>query len=295
MNTILLILCSRFCPNYALKGILPALDLQGLKFLTLVILFLVFMDTGMTVNAQPSLEYTYPVSTSICHLEQSGDKYFTMDVTNMQCRIYNMDHSLYRTINLSVPADYYLYNIQHVSEHMFNQDDLIEFVYIYSKYNPTETSYYYSYETRVINENGLEVLKIPGAGYTEILETQDGSRKFLVYVYDFYQVPATTQTMVYSLADEPMKSGPIQQQHRLGNPWPNPSRGAINIPVNLPPDAGPGTLILYNMQGQEVLRQAVDGDQEFIILPDGVLIPGTYVLKLKSGKRETQGKKITIR
>jgi hypothetical protein len=295
MNTILLILCSRFCPNYALKGILPALDLQGLKFLTLVILFLVFMDTGMTVNAQPSLEYTYPVSTSICHLEQSGDKYFTMDVTNMQCRIYNMDHSLYRTINLSVPADYYLYNIQHVSEHMFNQDDLIEFVYIYSKYNPTETSYYYSYETRVINENGLEVLKIPGAGYTEILETQDGSRKFLVYVYDFYQVPATTQTMVYSLADEPMKSGPIQQQHRLGNPWPNPSRGAINIPVNLPPDAGPGTLILYNMQGQEVLRQAVEGEQEFIIFPDGVLIPGTYVLKLKSGKRETQGKKITIR
>jgi hypothetical protein len=300
MKTIWIICYSHLFPEYARKGIFPALKFPAmvfpiLKFLTLVLLSLVFLSTGRKVSAQPSLEYTYPISTSICNLEKSGDKYFAMDVTNLQCRIYNMDHSLYRTINLSVPADYYLYNIQHVSEHMFNQDDLIEFVYIYSKYNPTETSYYYSYETRVINENGLEVLKIPGAGYAEILETENGSRKFLVYVYDFYQVPSTTQTMVYSLPDEPMKSGPIQQQRRLGNPWPNPSRGAINIPVKLPPDAGPGVLILYNMHGQEVLRQVVDGEQEFIILPDGVLIPGTYVLKLKSEQGETQGKKFTIR
>jgi hypothetical protein len=68
----------------------------------------------------------------------------------------------------------------------------------------------------------------------------------------------------------------------------------MNIPVKLPLDAGPGTLILYNLLGQEVLRQEVDGEQELIILPDGVLIPGTYVLKLKTGQGETRGKKITI-
>jgi hypothetical protein len=257
-----------------------------------LLLFLLAPGTGL--KAQPVLEFTYPISASICNLEVLGDKYFAMDVTNKQCWIYNMDHSAYKAISLTVPADYYMYNIQYVSQHTFNSDDLIEFVYIYSKYNPTENSYYYTYETRVINENGVELLKIPGAGYTEILETETGSRKFLVYVYDFYQVPATTQTRVYSLPDEPMKSGPIQQQRHLGNPWPNPSRGAINIPVHIPPDAGPGELILYNIYGQEVMRQAVNGDQEFIILPGGVLIPGTYVIKLKSEQGETQGNKITI-
>jgi hypothetical protein len=251
--------------------------------------------SGQKSSAQPVLEHTYPVSATICNLEESGDKYFAMDVANRYCRIYNMDHSPYRSISLTVPEGYYLYDIQHVSEHMFNQDDLIEFVYIYSKYNPTETSYYYSYEARVINENGEELLKIPGAGYTEMLEAEYGSRKFLVYVYDFYQVPATTQTMVYSLPDEPMKSGPIQQQHRLGNPWPNPSRGTLNIPVKIPPGESPGELILYNIHGQEVLRQPVDEEQEFIILPGGLLIPGTYVVKLKSEQGETSGKKITIR
>ncbi len=260
---------------------------------------LILLLAGMSAWTQTMVpEYTYPISTSICQLEKSGDKYFAMDVAGNQCKIYNMDHSVYRTINLNVPADYYLYNIQYVSEHTFNQDDLIEFVYIYSKYNPTETSYYYSYETRVVNENGVELLKVTGAGHTEILETQDNGRKLLVYVYDFYQVPATTQTQVYPLPDPPvglLKSGPIQQGRRLGNPWPNPSAGMINIPVKLPPDAEPGELVLYNIHGQEVMRQAVDGEEELVILPGGVLIPGTYVYKLKSGKGESEGKKITIR
>jgi hypothetical protein len=251
---------------------------------------------GMILNAQPILENTYPVSTSICCLEKSGDKYFTMDVTGKQCQIYNLDHSIYKTIALEVPADYYLYNIQFLTEHTFNSDDLIEFAYIYSKYNASETSYYYSYETRVINENGVEILKIPGAGHTDILETENNGRKFLAYVYDFFQIPTTTQTKVYSLPEvqEPLKAGPIRNQYRLGNPYPNPSGGMINIPVKLPPDAGAGELILYNMHGQEVMRQEVDGEEEMIILPGGTLIPGTYVYKVQTGKGESKGKKINI-
>ena len=254
----------------------------------------ILLTVGMVIYAQPSLEYTYPVSTSICCLEKSGDKYFTMDVNGKQCQIYNLDHSIYKTISLVVPADYYLYNIQFVSEHTFNTDDLIELAYIYSKYNPTETSYYYSYETRVINENGTEILKIPGAGHTNILETENEGRKFMAYVYDFSQIPATTQTKVYSLPEEPLKSGPVRNQYRLNNPFPNPSGGMVNIPVKLPPGVEAGELILYNLHGQEVMRQAVNGEEELIMLPGGTLIPGTYVYKLKTGKGESHGQKISI-
>ena len=250
---------------------------------------------GMTVIAQLSPEHTYTHSTSISRLEKSGDKYFSMDITNKQCLIYNLDHSLYKTVNLVVPTDYYLYNILHVSEHTFNKDDLIEFVCIYSKYNSTSTSYYYSYETRVINENGIELLKVAGAGHTEIMETENNGRKFLVYIYDFSQIPATTRTQVYPLPDEPLKSGSIRQQHRLGNPWPNPSGGMLNIPVKLPPNVEAGELILYNIHGQEVMRHPVNADEELIVIPGGTLIPGTYVYKLRSGNGESQGKKITIR
>jgi len=254
------------------------------------------LTPGPQVLAQPNLEYTYPVSASICCLEKSGDKYFTMNVSGKQCLIYNLDHTLYKTVNLVVPDGYFLYNIQFVSEHIFNLDDKIEFSYTYSKYNLTETSYYYSYETRVINENGMQILNIPGAGHTEILETENEGRKFLVYVYDFFQIPSTTQTKVYSLPEEEelLKAGPIQHRHQFGNPYPNPSRGMVNIPVKLPPDVEEGELVLYNLHGQEVTRYFVKGDEDLVILPGGMLIPGTYIYKIKSGKGESKGKRISI-
>lgn len=254
----------------------------------------IWLIAGITLYAQPNLEYTYPVSASICCLEKSGDKYFTMDVAGKQCKIFNLDHSIYKTINLEVPADYYLYNIQYVTENTFNLDDLVELAYIYSKYNPTESSYYYSYETRVINENGEQILKIPGAGHTDILLTENSGRKFMAYVYDFFQVPATTQTKVYSLPDQPLKSGPVRNQYRLRNPFPNPSGGMVNIPVKLPPDVDKGELILHNIHGQEVMRQVINGEEEILLLPGGTLIPGTYVYIIKSRKGESEGQKVTI-
>ena len=253
---------------------------------------------GLYAGAQPSLEHTYPISASICKLEKLGEKYFSMDVTGKQCRIYNLDHTLYRQVSLTVPADYYMYNIQYVSQHLFNQDDLIEFVYTYSKYNLTETSYYYSYETVVINENGTVVMgPLTGAGYTEVLETENNGRKFLVYVYDFYQIPATTMTMVYSLPDEPsepLKSDRVRNSYQLGNPWPNPSGGMFNIPVKLPPDVDAGELILYNIHGQEVMRHPVEGHEEVLKLQNGTLLPGTYIYNVKAGKALLQGKKVTV-
>ena len=119
----------------------------------------------------------------------------------------------------------------------------------------------------------------------------------MAFVYDFYKITATTQTQVYSLPDpntEPLKAGPIRKQYRLGNPWPNPSNGLMNIPVKLPPGEESGELILYNIHGQEVMRQEINGEEEVILLQGGNMIPGTYVFKLKSKNGETQGKKITI-
>jgi len=53
-------------------------------------------------------------------------------------------------------------------------------------------------------------------------------------------------------------------------------------------------LILYNIHGQVVMRQEVDGDEELIILPGGTLIPGTYIYKVQTGKGESKGKKISV-
>ena len=251
---------------------------------------------GMAMMAQLSLETVYPVSTNICTFEKAGDKYYAMDIDNKQCRIYNMDHSVYRTIDLPVTEGYYLFDIQQISQHIFNQDDLIEFAYIYSKFNPTETSWYYSYETRVINENGTEILKVPGAGHTLVLPTQDGGRKFLVYIYDFYVIPATTQTQVYSLPASPLKSEAVYgSAYRLRNPYPNPATGMINIPVQLPPGVNKGYLQIYDVSGQIIDLREINKSDQTILIPGGILLPGNYIYNISGNGQQSESKKITVR
>jgi hypothetical protein len=58
-------------------------------------------------NAQVTLEKKYDYSTSVVEFETLGYKYYLMDVPNGQCRIYNMDHSLFKTINCNVPAVFF--------------------------------------------------------------------------------------------------------------------------------------------------------------------------------------------
>lgn len=85
--------------------------------------------------AQISPEYTYNYSAAYTNLRYSGDKLFIMDVPENQCRIYNMDHSLWKTINLSVPANHYLYDIRYVSEGLFTDDERLSLAYIYYSYD----------------------------------------------------------------------------------------------------------------------------------------------------------------
>ena len=260
-----------------------------------ILLSSLMLTAGMVLFAQPSLETVYSVSTNICTLEKAGDKYYAMDIANKQCRVYNLDHSLFLTINLTVPEGYYLFDIQQISQHIFNQDDLVEFVYIYSRFNQTETSWYYDYETRVINENGTEILKIPGAGHTQVSSTQDGSRKFLVYIYDFYVIPATTQTQVYSLPGVPLKSETVQgSAYRLRNPYPNPASGMINIPVNLPQGVNKGYLQIYNISGQLIDLREIKKSDESILIPGGSLLPGSYIYNISGKGQKSESKKITI-
>jgi hypothetical protein len=256
------------------------------------------LSVRISLDAQPTFDHQFNYSTTLCHLEKSGDKYFAMDNINNRCILYNMDYTEYRIISLSLPQDYYMYNIQHVSEHTFNADDLIEVSYIYSKYTETATSYYYSYETRIINESGTEIMKIPGAGHTEIIETDDDGRKLMFFIYDFSVLPATTQTLIYSLPGEATKSSDLKSgpRYRIGNPFPNPAPGGITtIPVKLPPGAQKGYVVLYNIYGQEVGRHPVNqGDQEISILPSGTMIPGLYIYNLESGERKSESKKLII-
>ncbi len=251
---------------------------------------------GMSVFAQPVFEHSYSESASMAFLDQLGEVYYTMDVINKQCLIYNMDHSLLKTIALPTPDGYYLTDIQYVSENLFNQDNLIELAYIYSKY--ITESYYYTFETRLINENGSEVLSLPeGSGYTSVVETSGQGKKFLVYKYDYSVIPYQTTTYVYSLPGTSTKSVSHSLTSLQGNAWPNPADQLVNIPVNLPEGVYSGSMDIMDMNGRKVLSFPVTAETGNVVLPTRQLSSGTYLYQLNAdtGERVADARKILIR
>ena len=259
--------------------------------LTMALLF-----TGAALFAQPVLEHTFSESATITSIEGLGDFYYSMDVINKECLIYDMDHQLMKSIPLPTLEGYYLADIQYVSRHLFNTDDLLELVYIYSKYVPTDLSYYYTFETKVINENGNVLLTVPGGGFSDVIHTETHGSKFLVYVYNYAVIPYLTETKVYSLPEQPSQAiSPSVSGMAMSNAFPNPADDLVNIPVSLPEGIQSGSLEVLDIQGREILNYPINQTLENVVLPASHLSPGTYLYRVNAGNRITEARKLVVR
>jgi hypothetical protein len=262
------------------------------KFILITVLCL----AGMELLSQPVFEHSYNESASICTLDGLGEVYYAMDVMNRQCLIYDMGHNLIKSIPIPTPEGYYLEDIQHLSSHLFNGDNLLELVYIYSMYVPTEQSYYFIYEAKLINENGNVLFTLPGVGFTDVIETVAGGKKFMAYEYNFSVIPYRTYTHVYSLPGQDTRS--VSQSltgFDTGNPYPNPSGGEVRIPVVLPPGVESAKLELWDLYGRRILGHPVSGSTGDLLLPSHSLEPGSYIYQVNAPGWKSSAKQIIIR
>ncbi|MEI7724477.1 MAG: T9SS type A sorting domain-containing protein [Bacteroidota bacterium] len=244
-------------------------------------LFFVLMTIMISTRAQIYLENTYTASTGLTNLAVSGYKYILMDVTNSRCVLYNMDHSVWKTINLSVPAGMYLYDINNVSETLFNTDDKVELAYTYYAYDTV--LFYYTYNTKVVNENGLELLSIPGCSYLQVNSTGSSGTKLLAYVYDYSIVNWTINTLVYSLPGHlPIGGVPETGGVYLNGAFPNPSSTMVTIPYQLPDGVNTAEIRLLSASGKVMKNYRVDGNFHELVIQTADLPKGAYVYQLKA-------------
>lgn len=251
----------------------------------------------LTFIAQSQIvyEHNYPGSASIAKLAISGDKYYLMDWTNNQCKLYNMDHSIWKTINLSVPTGNYLYDIKFVSETLFNLDAKVELAYVYYSYDTA--LYYYSYVTKVINEDGNELSAIPGAEYSEVINSTSNGTKFLAYVYDYSVSPYTVNTMVYSVPGQLVSYG-SDNSGLLEKPspaFPNPCHSSVTIPYILPKGIVNGEILLIDSNGKTVRTYKVDEAFSELQMNTTGLPKGLYLYRIKAGNQVCSTGKILIK
>jgi len=259
------------------------------------IVFVVLVITAFNSEGQINYEHTYTgVSAAYIHLPLAGYKYYVMDVANCQCRMYNNDHSLWKTINLSIPSGYYLCDIQFVTEDLFNTDNTIEMLYV--SYNYNTTLKYYTYDTRIVNEYGTILLSMPYAGYSYIYPAETGSKLFM-WIYDFSVFPEKVNTMVYSIPgklNSIVTGSSSELKSSLRSAYPNPATNEVTIPYYLPSNVKQAELKLYSMNGMLVKSFTVDHTFNTVQVKTGDLPAGLYVYRIESNTFKSESYKLTV-
>lgn len=246
--------------------------------------------------AQITLQKTYDYSASIVKLETMGYKYYLMDVPNSQCRIYNMDHTIFKTIQCSVPTGYYLADIKFVSEKIFNTDTQIELAYTYYKLITTSNSYYYIYGAKIISENGSVLQNIDNAQYIYINQTGDEEYKLFAYCFDYSISPEKVWTNIYdipgTLNASISNSGGYPDV--FFNAFPNPATEQIRLVYELPINVKSAKLFLVDSNGRMLRNFQIDGHSDHITLNISDLSSGIYYYFIEYDKYRSASKKIIV-
>lgn len=254
--------------------------------ITAALILLMMYSSGYTFG-QITLDHTYNGWASVSNLAISGYKYHVLDTESKTLKLYNTDHSLWKTVNLSVPAGYTLLtSVYNVSENLFSLDGKVGFTYSYYQTTPSV-----QYETRVINENGTILLTIAGATYAYAYEV-DGEAKLLAYITNYST--STTTTKVYSLPGN-FVTGVATNLTEGMYPFPNPSENYITIPYSREMIGQQGEIQIFDLSGNCIRSFSVDNSFNQLLIRTDDFPGGTYLYKIMNPTFETYSGKFVIR
>jgi hypothetical protein len=258
-----------------------------MKRICLLIICCIF---AIKAAAQITLHHNYEHSGTYISLKYSGDKFFLMDIAANQCRIYNTDNSLWKTIHLDIPANNYLYDIRYVSEGLFDTETTVALAYVFFSYN--SSSQVYTYTTRIITETGQELLSIPGCSFLSVHDLGEKGMKLLAYIYDYNEVPVSVQTRIFNLPDQPHEPTtvlPLTGKTQM-KAFPNPARDNTVINYSLPAGVAEGEILLYDIRGILIRSFRVDNNFDHIKIDITSFPSGTYIYYLVASGQKKEGK-----
>lgn len=229
-----------------------------------------------------SLENAYGTRVTRVKLENSGEKYYTNSwLLDNQAKIYNSNHTLWKTINLPLPVDieYQINVVSNLSETKIDADALIELSYTYVVKGLLEP-YHYS---RVINENGTILLQADGVLGLYLNEIQGLNNKLIGYTIDFNYASETGK--VYSLETLGVRDFNKNEKVFIS---PNPAKSFLNINSLSTPII---EAKIYNINGALV---KIETSQNITKIGIDKLPTGIYIVNLTDFNNQKSTHKITI-
>ncbi|MDA3853620.1 MAG: T9SS type A sorting domain-containing protein [Bacteroidales bacterium] len=266
-----------------------------------ITLFLLLLVLSLSAQATITPEKTYNYICSSTMLNETDYKLFAMDATLNKCRIYNTDHSVYKTISLSIPTGMYLYDIRFVTENLFDLDAGIELLYVYYEYVVTDATAgtgYYDYYTRVINEDGTEILSVDGGLYSYMYRIDATDFRMFIYSYDYSSWPYDMKTSIFELPGYPflLKSDEVSSKSAsIGDAYPNPANNFVTVEYSLPEGVSAASLKIYTMSGSLMKSYNVDKTFKSLRLDAATLLPGSYLYYIESEGQKSESKQLIIK
>lgn len=217
-----------------------------------------------------------------------------MDVPLGQCRIYNTDHSLFKTISCNVPSGSYLSDVKFLSEKLFDTDAGIELLCIFYKYYSNTA--YYEYDSKIINDDGSQMTFIDGALYNYINKTDENTYQLFSYCYDFSIFPERVWTNIYNLPGAVVFAQYLNEKSPdiLLNAFPNPATQSLKVAYILPENISQGTLYLVDNAGRQVEQFIVDNHTDHLMLDVSTFQSGIYHYFIEYGNTKTPAKKLVV-
>ncbi len=265
------------------------------------ITYIFTQDSGSTCQSNIGGVYAED-QLMIVNFEVSGEQYVNINRHGGYIGIYDMSHTLKQTISLSgLPLSnngVNYRNILYLSQHLFNLDSKIEFMYSV----PFPSSGGGSFYTGIYNENGTLLFSdtgtvsifpnVPLQQFPIYNTTSNGTQMILSYINGQAKVfgLAGTLTTAIQIANQNL----AQAQGLISNPAPNPVINITKIDYALPKEANQGEIVFYDLQGTEIKRFKVDKTFDHLLISTSDMPAGTYYYQLQTVGNSSVGKKMVV-
>jgi hypothetical protein len=273
------------------------------------LLLITFIAFGINANAQITLIHTYDTAATIglgpnndesqlmvINFEISGERYVKINRWGKVIEIYDLNHSLIKTISLAtfpLNSNNQVGDILYLSENLFNTDGEIEFMYIYTPSLATITNIYKEDGSLIFSDTADAAIKINFEQQQyPIYNTSQGTIMILSYPNGQAKVFSLPGTLPAGMEDENNKL--MAMQSNVSNPYPNPNNGSTKIDYTLPPGANEGEIVFYSLQGNEVKRFKVDRTFNTLLISTKDIAAGTYYYQLQTAGESSGGKKMVV-
>ena len=230
-------------------------------------------------------------------LENSGEKYFYIDEKNISIEIFNLDHSIFKSIQLDTvvmgligypvwEVDLYPYCL---SENLFDDDNEVEVLLAiinYSQDGSTRIT-----KTIIVNEDGSVIFDklnqfpaFTGEGRSQfpdwIKNTEEGTKMILEGDNDslfIYSLPGSVPCLTCSSSESTSIIIAPETAYDI-NVFPNPTTNQITLAINT--DKTGMKVHIYSTDGKLVKSASVVNGDNLIDTAD--LVSGTYIYNVQT-------------